>query len=314
MKITWAFLSGVISTGGFLMSTGAAASQLDVLWYTYAPDGSEYKSTISGIAANAHHYSDGSGVSWNLNFWSAGGSTPGLSNYDVLVIHGGEAFRTNVPPGTTYATPDYSGILNNRTAIEAARGERTLISGSDADFHAVRGDTGRDPLIYPDNADLWDGALGHVINSVNWAGSGQGLGVVSWVDAEWPEAFWWENQDSFLRDELFGQVSYFRDNQPVISPADELLPVNDGLTTLGLSDWTWSFHAAFEDDIPGYTQVIDSGVDPAFAAAIATTAYVGAETFPVPLPPSGWLMLSAFAGLWGWRRCSMPCAATVGKP
>ncbi|MBM3340573.1 MAG: hypothetical protein FJY56_00445 [Betaproteobacteria bacterium] len=94
---------------------------------------------------------------------------------------------------------DFSGILRNRAAIEAARGERTFLTGADADVHAINGDTGNapaDPIegykrrvtCHPaiTGSSCWDGALGHLVNAVNWAGSGRGLGIVSLVAAEVP--------------------------------------------------------------------------------------------------------------------------------
>ena len=119
--------------------------------------------------------------------------------FDVLVIQSGEAFLTGAP-GEPPATPDYSGILNNRAALGAARGDRTFLTAADADFHAIRGDTGNfagsaslgapseegkcAPAI--SSPECWDGALGHAVNAINWAGSGNGMGIVSFLDGEHP--------------------------------------------------------------------------------------------------------------------------------
>lgn len=265
-------------------ATGVRAATVDVLWWTYAHPLSHYRAEtgIPGIAANADKWPEGSGLSWNLTLWDADDETPDFSAYDVLVTHSGEAFRTNAP-GQPHETPDYSGILSNKSAITAARGDRTIISATDADFHAIRGDTG---LCEPfSGCGLWDGAIGYLINMVNWAASGQGLGIVALLDGEFPPLSerWWQQEDSFLHDELFGKVSYFRDNSPVIPTEAAAYPLNAGLTSLGLSEWRNSFHAGF-DEIPGYSGTVFSSSRPGVPVTIATTAWIEAPTTPVPLP------------------------------
>ena len=114
----------------------AQAASINVLWYTYAHPLSQYRDPtgITAIADLAPTYPQGSGLEWNLTFFDNNSVTPDFSAYDVLVTESGEAFRTN-PPGGVRATPNYDAILNNKAAISAARGDRTIISGADADFH-----------------------------------------------------------------------------------------------------------------------------------------------------------------------------------
>jgi len=275
-------------------SLAVRAATIDVLWYTYAHPASEYRTTgIPGIAAAAPGFPESSGLGWNLTFYDPTGTAPDFSAYDVLVIESGEAFRTGAPGGPL-ATPDYSGILGNRAAIEAARGDRTIISGTDADFHAIRGDTG---LCAPfAGCGFWDGARGHMINMVNWAGSGNGLGIVSLFDGEFAGSFWWAHPDSFLREELNGYVTYFRDNFPLIPESASDYPLNHGLTSQGLTDWRNSFHAGFHESIPGYTRIVDSTLFPDRAVVIATSAFAAAPTAPVP-EPGQWLLFALGVGL-----------------
>lgn len=252
----------------------ASATQLDVLWYSYAAPTSEYKSFIAALASIEN---------WNLTFFGPTDPTPTFGDYNVLVIESGEAFRTGPVPGPPYATPDYSGILNNEAAIEAARGNRTLISGSDADFHAVRGDSGV-------CAGCFDGALGYVVNSVDWAGSGTNLGVLSFFDGAFPGSFWWDDPNSFLQAELQGYVLDFAtgENTAIINPVEATYPMNQGLTSLGLSNWSNSFHAGFLASIPGYTATVDSGSHPGYVLSIAKIA-------SVPEPDTYALLLTALA-------------------
>ena len=264
----------------------AHAASINVLWYTYADPLSQYRGASSGIndiASRAPTYPEGSGLSWNLTFFDNNSITPDFAAYDVLVTESGEAFRTGAPGGAL-ATPNYDAILNNQSAISAARGERTIISGTDADFHAIRGDTGQCAAFA--GCGFWDGARGYLVNMVNWAASGNGLGIVALLDGEFilPIADrWWQKPTSFLHDELAGRVQYFRDNAPVISPEADAYPLNDGLTSLGLSNWRNSFHAGFID-VPGYTGTVFSTLRPGVPVSIATSAFITAPTAPVPLP------------------------------
>jgi hypothetical protein len=244
----------------------AHAVTLDVLWYTYAQSTSEYVSFYSSLsgsgAGTASTYPQSAGHTWNVSFFGPTDPAPVFADYDVLVIHGGEAFRT----GTPLATPNYAGILSNKTAIEAARGTRTFISGSDADFHAVRGDSGTCPAL---NCGAFDGARGYVINAVNWAASGPGLGIVSFYHGEFAGSYWWNDPNSFLRSELEGKWAGSRDNAPII-PASALgYEVNQGLTSTGLSNWSISFHGLFSN-IPGYVSTVDSGFGGGNSVSIAT--------------------------------------------
>jgi hypothetical protein len=262
----------IVPAAGFGLSSQPRAESLEVLWYTYAATGSEYRQKISQLSRTVHTLPQSNGLRWNLTYWQAGDGSPDLTAFDVLVIESGEAFLTGVPGGSP-ARPDFSGILENKTAIAAARGDRTFITTSDADFHAIRGDAGNIPAapdapnpgvrcVPPITApECWDGALGHAVNAINWAGSGSRLGIVSFLDGEFEGSFWWTHTDSFLRDELDGYVDY---------AGSEQNPINAGLTSKGLSNWTNSFHATFLP-IHGYAPIIDSSLRPGSAAAIATS-------------------------------------------
>ena len=263
---------------------GRDGAPIAVLWYTYAHPASEYRQMISQLSGISHQLPQNRGSAWHLTFWDRHGPVPNFEEFDVLVIQSGEAFLTGAP-GRPPETPDYSGILNNKAALEAARGDRTFVTSADADFHTIRGDTGNiadsagalpteegrcAPAIR--SPECWDGALGHTVNAINWAGSGNGLGIVSFLDGEHPGSFWWSHENSFLRRELDGRVNYAGSEQnPVIHPSQATHPLNSGLTAQGLSNWNKSFHAFF---LPpeGYLPVVDSSLMPGFSVAIATVA------------------------------------------
>lgn len=299
----------------------AQAAPLNVLWYTYADPASEYHATISLLASTVQTLPNSAGQAWDLTYFAPGSATPDFAAYDVLVIESGEAFRTQAPGGPL-ATPNYSGILDNKAAIAAARGDRTFITSADADFHAVRGNTGNvagytcAPVISA--PECWDGALGHVVNAVNWAGTGKGLGIVSFLDGEFDNSFWWMNTDSFLHDELSyvdsgGLVQSYvnyngSDDHPIIAASEAGLALNAGLTSQGLSNWNHSFHAFFPDNLPGYENVVDSSL-PSYALAIATMAQNAA---PAAIDaPGTMLLLTLGLGLLAQNRRALAHSRTA---
>lgn len=271
------WLSGWLLVAGLANVVSANGATIDVLWYTYGAPTSLYRSQVLDLANRAATMPESAKVQWRVTFFGPTDPAPTFADYDVLVIQNAEGFRTRPTPTDPDLTPDYAGILNNKLSIEAARGDRTLISGSDADFHAIRGDSGNCSPI--DVCFLYDGAVGYVVNAINWAGNGQGMGVVSFYHGELTGGFWWNHPNSFLSAELSGRYSAARDNQPPIV-AD--LPLNRALTPTGLSNWTNAFHGRFAD-IPGYTGVQFAASAPTLALSIATTAFVSAPAGPAPL-------------------------------
>jgi hypothetical protein len=266
-----------------------AEPEIKVLWYTYADPTSRYRSYIRRLATVVHTIPRSNGIRWRLTFFDPTSPRPSFDRFHVLVIQSGEAFSTGWSAENIDMTPDFRGILANRRHIEQARGDRTFLTGSDADLHAIGGETGNAPM--KDGARVtcepvftastcWDGAVGHVINAINWAAKGRGLGIVSFVAAEFPNSRWWLHPDSFLRRELSGVGSYSslvlvfgpgrRDNTPIIPRALADHVLNLGMTSKGLSNWNNSFHAGFLRVPPGYVPVVLSGRYPELTLAIAT--------------------------------------------
>lgn len=242
------------------------SASIDVLWYGQNPTSN---SKISELAAGASSYDpwgDGN-LDWNLTFWNTTDAAPTFSDYDVFVI------------GSSISDP--SAILNNKSAIEAARGSRTFLSGQDADLH------------YSRNAHN-NGPFGFLTNAVNWAGSGTGMGIVALPDFR-P---WWLNENSFLKNELEGYVSYFVEENVVIPTETSDFPVNEGLTTAGLSNWRASAHAGFNKNIPGYLSINDAGGSPGYAVTIVTAdeaagGTLGSRKVPEPTSVFGLLAFCA---------------------
>ena len=278
----------VATTFSLFSASVANAASLNVLWYGQT-DG--YNTKMSQLAAQAPTFDpegDGS-LDWNLTIWNPQDTAPNFSDYDVFVI------GTAVKVGNFFDF-DSTGIFNNKEAISAARGNRTFLTGQDADSHY----TGSRP----------NGPLGFFVNAVNWAGSGEGMGIVALTDGVGPHhpisRDWWLNDRSFLKDELEGYVTYFDTDNVVIPTHTSDFPVNAGLTTAGLSNWVTSSHAAFNKSIPGYLSINDAGSLPGYAVTIVTASEAdggtgGQETERVPEPTSTVAIVGLAIALFGYK-------------
>lgn len=272
-----------------VMSTSARAITVDVLWYGQS---AAYNTAMSTLAATAGTYdpdSDGS-LDWNLTIWNSGDPTPTFGDYDVFVIGSSQAFGMGFSP---------TRLLAAKSDIEAARGSRTFLSGQDADFH------------YQNSPGAVDnGPRGFLINAVNWAASGTGMGIVSLPDGfSGTGSEWWTDADSFLKAETDGFVNYFQEESVVIPAATMSFPVNEGLTTAGLSNWSISAHLRIDKDAPGFLSINDSGQNPDFSVTLVTEGEAGGGTtgggdIAVPEPATAGLGLIALGALALRRRRS----------
>ena len=269
-----------------LTASAVNAASIKVLWYG---QNDFYNSKMTELAAAASTYDpegDGS-LQWDLTFFNPGDSTPNFYDYNVFVIGTGGYDLSD-------HAFDPAGILKSKTAIQAARGSRTFLSGQDADTHYMRGAGGR-------TGESLNGPFGFLVNAVNWAASGTGMGIVSLPDGWYPtnnprDRRWWLNDNSFLKDELQGYVASLWENKVVIPTETSTFPVNEGLTTTGLSNWQTSAHRLFNKNIPGYVSINDAGSHPGYAVTIVTASEAdGSTSGPRTIPePSSGLGLLAF--------------------
>ncbi|HTV01887.1 MAG TPA: PEP-CTERM sorting domain-containing protein [Luteitalea sp.] len=255
MKLKFLSMVGMAAIG---LATPASAATLNVLWYGQS---ATYNTAMTGLAAGAASYDpsgDGSN-DWNLTIWNPGDPTPTFGNYDVLVIGSSQIFGLGF---------DGTRLLAASDAIADARGSRTFISGQDADYHY---------MVSPGPVD--NGPRGFLINAVNWAGSGTGLGIVSLPDGfSGSGSQWWCNAGSFFQSELCGSVSYYQEEGVVIPAATATFPINEGLTTAGLSNWGVSAHLALAKTIPGYLSINDSASNGLYSVTLVTEDEAGGCT------------------------------------
>ncbi|MEO9821469.1 MAG: VPLPA-CTERM sorting domain-containing protein [Paracoccaceae bacterium] len=284
-------------------ATFANAASIDVLW---THGNASYNSQIATLASGANTYDpDGDGsLDWNLTLWD--GSAVNFDDYDVLVV--GSSCNTSSTATSNGACGgsngffgtgvEIGGVLTNKTEIEAARGNRTFLSGQDADWHYTN---------TPGAVD--NGPLGFLVNAVNWAASGTGLGIVSMADRYANNDGWWTNDNSFLKDELGTAPFHYQNDDVDISLGQSAFPVNEGLTDAGLSDWFTSSHACFSG-VRDYAaiNIAGAGAQTGCGVTIVSASSAGGGTGGpdtpnvVPLPAAGWLLLCGVLGLFGVRR------------
>ncbi|MFW5655634.1 MAG: VPLPA-CTERM sorting domain-containing protein [Roseicyclus sp.] len=232
-----------------------------------------------------------------MNFPEMQGSGPtgGFGAYDVMVVGSTCNFSGS---GSCAGSGFFNngvfvdGLITLEAEIAAARGSRTFLSGQDADWHDLNNRQNQD-----------DGPKGFMINAVNWAASGTGLGIVSMTDRIGNNNGWWTATGSFLAAELAGTPFDYTSNTVTIGAGQGSFPINKGLTSEGLSNWGTSSHACF-GEVSGYTRInfAPFGGDQC-GVTIVTSGLEdggtsGGDEDPVgdapvvPLPAGVWLLLS----------------------
>lgn len=293
------FTKYLVAVLAVLTFNSANAAVIDVLWLS---GNTNYNNSISTLAAggtnDAANYDplgDGSN-SWNISFWTNGAAVPDLSIFDALVIgstcYG--ALNDSCSGNNGFFGLDIyaDNILNNKSAIESARGSRTFVSGQDADWHFTRDGSSTD------RAD----SRAFLVNAVNWAASGTGLGIVALADGHRvsPGNGWINDDDSFLKDEI-GGARATGDSESVLIPTDsESFPINEGLTSTKLSGWGTSSHTYFDKnslDTSKWKAINDYGVlGGPNAVTIVTASEAGGGTGgPQDIPEPGSILLLALS-------------------
>jgi hypothetical protein len=246
----------------------ASAATIDILWYTggveaFGGTGGTYHGAVSNLEAQEESaFNVASLNNWNITFWDGGAMPSG--SFDVLV--------TASPQGGWSASPEYSSLLGSVSG--SSFGDRVLLTGQDADWH----------YIYGPGASSFDGPAGFLIDAINWAGSGSGMGGVI-LGAE-------------LASDLFGPsaVDVSGGGNTVIIPGPMAsFPINEGLTSAGLSNWNTSAHEAFSFD-SSWTAINLDGAGGAITIVSTATVDGGTDgAVPEPSTVFGGIALAGLA-------------------
>lgn len=250
------------------------AGTINILWYSGGVANTpNYKDSFNALAA-----SHPGGNTWNITYWDSG-AIPG-GTFNTLVVASQEG-GWNVFP--TYAALTASGLT------EASFGNRVMLTGQDTDWHYLN---------FPGNGttgQVFDGPRGFLSNAINWSGSGSGMGaVVLSADAGFD-----------LFSGLGTEVSV--SNNDVRIPAEFTgLPINSGLTTAGVSNWSSSSHHGWTGtDTAIWAQInaaggtcSDSSPNPPAASCTTFVTLIKAEEAggglgggPTPVPEPSTLVL-----------------------
>ena len=215
-------LSALFAAALVLGSLPAFAGTINILWYTGGVTssggsaGTSYTDAINNLVLQEESAFNVASVNtWNVTFWDSGAMPTGPFN--VLV---GAS-----PQGSWSSYPDYSGtsaLMTSPGTNSAADYGRVMLTGQDADWHYQ----------YGPGPTSFDGPAGFLIDAINWAGSGTGMGGV-FLGSTGNGIF------SGLGTDSGG------DNTVVIPGAYSAFPINVGLTSDGLSNWGTSAHTSF---------------------------------------------------------------------
>lgn len=241
-------IGAMIFTATIACAGTVSAATIDILWYTGGVEANfsgQYQSSINNLAAqeNSVFNVSGSVNTWNITYWASGAMPTG--SFDVLVAASRE--------GGWSSYPSYSALTSAVTA--SSFGDRVLITGQDADWHYINSP----------GSGSFNGPAGFLIDAINWAGSGTGMGGVF--------------LSSGVEQTLFTGLgsNTFGSNTVNIPGAYASFPINSGLTSAGLSNWNTSAH----DSYSGFDTNLwtDINVDPSGdAVTLVSKATAGGGT------------------------------------
>ena len=240
--------------------TIAPNSTLNVLWYTggvgttTASGVIDYQTRIAALGATAA--SNSPNRPWNIVFW-ASGSIPAAPSggWNVLVV------ASNVGGWSTFPTfTDLQTAIGNESVKFDPAVNRVMLTGIDADWHYLNS---------PGTLRGFNGPPGFLLNSINWAGSGTGMGLVQLGTG---------GNFSFSG---FSLVSRTGENITIPVPQSGY-PINAGLSGAGLTNWGNSSHSEFgssfavESQWTGLHLEGSSSTTPAFVTIVSAPFASGA--------------------------------------
>jgi hypothetical protein len=262
------------------MVAPASAASINVLWYENS--GAGYEAGINALSGDSVAHG---GNSWNITYWNGSTALP-AGSYNVLVVGSDVSFFQN-----------YTGLHSFLTSHTL--GDRIMVSGQDADFHFL------------DNSGSFAGthaqtdfnsAQGFLVDAVNWAASGTGLGVV--FEGVNLAANGLDTANAALAG--LGSQSGEGGNENVIIPgAYASFPINAGLTTGGLSGWGNSYHYHWTgSNTSDWTPINTSGDFAGSYVTLVSAATADEPTTASPEPATLTMLGMGVASLcgFGWRK------------
>jgi hypothetical protein len=235
-------------------ASSSFAATINVLWYTGGvqdtADFSSYTAAVNNLVSqeeNPGFNVSGSVNTWNVTFW-AGGAKP-AGSYNVLI--------NASPEGGWNVYPSYTALSTAITTAGGASsffGNRVMLTGQDADWHYQN---------YP-GPSAFNGPAGFLIDAINWAGSGTGMGGVM-LDP------WGSGLGALFAGD--GNDDLGGNNTVDIPAAFASYPINLGLTSAGLSDWDTAAHESYDDYDPSlWTDINETGDQPITIVSAATAS------------------------------------------
>jgi hypothetical protein len=273
---------------GALSVLPANASDLNILWYTGGVDArGGYTTQIDHLVQQAATAPISVHNDWTITYWANGPMPSG--SFNALVVAS--------PFGTWTANPSYTALGASVTG--ANLGDRVLVTGQDADWH----------YIYSPGPYAFNNPEGFLINAINWAGSGTGMGAVFLGS---------DPSDAGVQGVLgLGTPADEVNDHVNIPDAYAAFPINEGLTSDGLSSWSYAAHVAWPDADPSLWTGINVSGNGKFVTLVsaATAGGITGSVFPAPVPePSTYVMLTIGLGMLALKRRRRTAWASASRP
>lgn len=285
-KILASFTAAVMLLGGMLVSGSAGPVPINILWYSGGVvDNStqqfdSYKGDIDTLNALNTAAQVGGTISstnsWaSITYWDSGSAPGGV--FDVLV----SVSRI----GGWNTAPIYTALNTALSGGGVTLGDRVMVTGQDADWHFLNSGG---------HHTTFDSSQGFLIDAINWAASGTGMGAVFLA-----------NPVATLAAALSGLGAKAGGGDTVIIPAAVAsFPINESLTSAGLSNWGTSSH----DDWSGWDTTQWTGINmlnsdtSGRAITLVSAPTAGGGTSKIPEPATLMIFALGLAGLGFARR------------